>query len=125
MNAYALAVASYGNPTTALKTARAAEYDIVARITARLRHAEDGGAMSFPALVAALNDNRKLWTEFATDLASPGNNLPKELKIQLLNLAQFTMTHTSAVLAGRAKVDVLVDINTAIMRGLSGKSGAP
>lgn len=124
MNAHALAVAYYGNPTTALKTARAAEYDVIARITSRLKQALSGGALSFPALVVALNENRQLWTEFAADVATPGNDLPKQLKLQLLNLAHFTITHTAAVLEGRASAEVLVDINTAIMRGLSGKTGA-
>ena len=121
MNAHALASASYGNPTTALKTTRTAEYEIIARITARLRKAMDGGALSFPALAEAMTENRRLWTAFATDLASEGNQLPAGLKTQLLNLAQFTMNHTNAVLEGRASADVLIDINVAVMRGLSGK----
>lgn len=124
MNAHALAVASYGNPATVLKTARTAEYEVIAHITSRLRKAHDEGAMSFPALAAALTENRLLWTEFATDLAMPDNPLPEGLKVQLLNLAQFTMTHTSAVLEGRASADPLIDINNAIMRGLSGKADA-
>lgn len=121
MNAHALATGSYGNPTTALKTARTAEYEVIARITARLRKAMDGGSLSFPALAEAMTENRRLWTEFAIDLASDGNQLPAGLKTQLLNLAQFTMNHTNAVLEGRASADVLIDINVAVMRGLSGK----
>ena len=124
MNAHALAAASYGNPTTALKTARTAEYEVIARITARLRKALDGGQLSFPALAEAMTENRRLWTEFATDLAAQENKLPESLKVQLLNLAQFTLNHTNAVLEGRASADVLIDINTAIMRGLSGNAGA-
>ncbi|WP_296476171.1 flagellar biosynthesis regulator FlaF [Roseinatronobacter sp.] len=122
MNAHALAVASYGNPTTALKTARSAEYDVIARITSRLRKAIDSGSVAFPALAEAMTENRRLWTEFAIDLASSDNQLPEGLRAQLLNLAQFTMTHTNAVLEGRASADVLVEINTAIMRGLSGRA---
>lgn len=122
MNAHSMAVAAYGNPNTAQKTARSAEYEVIARITSRLRKAIDGGAPSFPALAEAMTDNRRLWTEFTSDLASAENQLPGSLKVQLLNLAQFTLTHTNAVLEGRADAGVLVDINTAIMRGLSGKA---
>lgn len=122
MNAHSMAVAAYGNPNTAQKTARSAEYDVIARITSRLRKAIDGGAQSFPALAEAMTENRLLWTEFASDLARSDNQLPDGLKVQLLNLAQFTLTHTNAVIEGRADADVLVDINTAIMRGLSGKA---
>lgn len=123
MNAHSLAATYYGNPSTALKTARSAEYDVIARVTSRIKQEIDGGAMSFPNLAMALDDNRRLWTEFAVDLASPENHLPISLKVQLLNLAQFIITHTGAIMDGQGSADVLVDINTAIMRGLSGKSG--
>jgi len=122
MNAHAMAVAAYGNPNTAQKNTRSAEYEIIARITARLRKAKDGGAMSFPELAEALTENRRLWTEFAIDINSPANGLPTALKVQLLNLAQFSISHTNAILESRGSVDVLIDINTAIMRGLSGKA---
>lgn len=122
MNAHSMAVAAYGNPNTAQKTARSAEYEVIARITSRLRRAIDGGATSFPALADAMTENRRLWTEFSSDLARSDNQLPDSLKVQLLNLAQFTLTHTNAVLEGRADASVLVEINTAIMRGLSGKA---
>lgn len=123
MNAQTMAAASYGNPATALKTARTAEYEVIANITARLRKALDGGPLTFPALAAAMTENRRLWTEFAVDLGSDENKLPDGLKTQLLSLAQFTMNHTNAVLQGHASAEVLIDINTAIMRGLSGKAG--
>ncbi len=122
MNAHSMAVAAYGNPNTAQKTGRSAEYEVIARITWRLRKAIDGGAASFPALAEAMTENRRLWTEFASDLARSENQLPDSLKVQLLNLAQFTLIHTNAVLEGRADADVLVEVNTAIMRGLSGKA---
>lgn len=121
MNAHALAVAAYGNPTKAQKTARDAEYEVVARITARLHQAHLGGALSFPALAEALAENRRLWTEFASDLASDDNHLPEGLKITLLNLAQFTLTQTDAILRGRGSAETLIEINTAILRGLAGR----
>jgi len=121
MNAHAMAAATYGNPQMAQKTARTAEYQVIARITSRLQKAVNQGSLGFPALAEAMTENRRLWTEFATDLASAENGLPEALKGQLLNLAQFTMRHTEQVLAGDARADVLIDINIAIMRGLSGK----
>lgn len=122
MNAHSLAVAAYGKPNTAQKTARSAEYEIIARITSRMRKAQAGGATSFPALAEALTENRRLWTAFVVDLAAPDNQLPMALKAQLLSLAQFTLTHTDAIVAGHASADVLIEINTAVMRGLSGKA---
>lgn len=123
MNAHAQALAAYGAPTNAQKTPRAIEYDLFAKVTARLRAAIAGGKMAFPALAAALTDNRRLWTELALDLASDGNALPTPLRAQLLGLAQFSLSHTEAVLRGEDEAEVLVDINLAIMRGLKGQEG--
>ncbi len=124
MNTHAMAVAAYGNPTKAHKTARDAEYEVVARITARLREAHLGGAFSFPALAEALTENRRLWTEFASDLSSDNNQLPDELKAQILYLARFTLTQTEAILNGRGSAETLIEINTAILRGLAGREHA-
>lgn len=124
MNAHALAAATYGNPSNVQKTARTAEYQIIARITSRLQRAHSDRANGFAALAEALTENRRLWTEFAIDLASAENTLPDALKLQLLQLADFTLRHTEAVLRTGASADVLIDINIAIMRGLAGKDDA-
>ncbi|MCC5967411.1 MAG: flagellar biosynthesis regulator FlaF [Natronohydrobacter sp.] len=124
MNAHALAAATYGNPSNAQKTARTAEYQVIARITSRLQRAHADRANGFAALAEALTENRRLWTEFAIDLASTENTLPDALKLQLLQLANFTLRHTEVVLRAGASADVLIDINIAIMRGLAGKDDA-
>lgn len=117
----ALAVTAYGNPQTANMSARSAEYQVIARITSRMQKALDKGPTGFAALADALTENRRLWTEFATDIAAPDNMLPDALKAQIMGLANFTMRHTEAVISGNASADVLIEINVAIMRGLSGK----
>lgn len=123
MNAHAKAHAAYMTPNMAYKTPRSAEYDVISRITARLRSAINAQPFVFADLAAAMQENRVLWMELATDLASSGNALPTQLRAQLLGLAQFSLRHTEAVLAGRDSAEVLVDINLAILRGLSGKAG--
>lgn len=121
MNVHALAVATYGNPQTAQKTARTAEYQVIARITSRLQNAYAQGATGFPALAEALTENRRLWVEFASDVASAENALPESLRVQILNLAQFVLRHSERVLSTSESAEVLIDINLAIMRGLSGR----
>ncbi len=123
MNVHALAQTAYGDPTTVQKSPRSAEYDVISRITARLQIAQQADRAAFPQLAEALHENRRLWVELATDLATPGNALPLALRAQLLSLAQFSLRHTEEVLAGRGSADVLVDINLAILRGLSGRDG--
>jgi flagellar protein FlaF len=57
-------------------------------------------------------------------VAQPGNCLPAALRARLFYLYQFTAQHSRAVLDGKANVEVLADINTAVMRGLRGEGGA-
>lgn len=122
MNALSQARRAYSAASAPTRTNRGTEYEAVARITARMRTAHSQGASGFAALAEALHENRKLWKIFATDVADPGNRLPQDLRARLFYLAEFTTHHTSKVLARRATVEPLLEINTAILRGL--RSGA-
>jgi flagellar biosynthesis activator protein FlaF len=93
------------------------EYDLFARITRRLTTS----SRDFAALASAIHDNRTLWTTLAADVSDPGNGLPGPLRAQLFYLAEFTAVQSRKVLDGSGSVDVLVDINTAVMRGLRGE----
>ena len=123
MNAQSLAQRAYSAASTPVRTPRSTEYEAVARITKRMKTAAAMGAAGFPALAAALYDNKKLWSIFATDVADPGNRLPAELRARIFYLAEFTMKHTSEVLSRRASVTPLLEINTAVLRGLRGEAG--
>lgn len=119
-----LARSAYLRPDIAVNNPRALEYELLAQVTTALRTAEIGGETAFPALAAALNRNLRLWSALAADVAGAKNSLPPELRARLFYLYQFTVQHSSAVLDGRAKVSVLIGINTAIMRGLRGEATA-
>lgn len=125
MSVAAHAKTTYAHHAQTLKTPRDIEYDLLARITGRIQaqlpHARGRASAD---LIAALHDNRRLWTAFAADLAGAGNAFPDELRARLFFLAEFTTRHTDQVLAGAATADVLADINTAVMRGLRGQRGA-
>ncbi|PCJ05726.1 MAG: flagellar biosynthesis regulator FlhF [Rhodobacteraceae bacterium] len=123
MNALRQAKQAYSAAKAPTRTFKNLEYDAVARITHRLVVTAGKGPDGFNALAVALTDNRKLWSIFMADIASPSNKLPQELKEHLVYLTEFTRQHTSKVLARKAGVEPLVEINTAIMRGL--RSGAP
>lgn len=120
MNALSQAQRAYSAASAPTRTTRGTEYEAVARITTRIRTAGDKGPSGFAALAQALHDNRKLWGIFAIDVADANNPLPKELKAQVLYLAEFTHHHTSKVLARQASIDPLLEVNTAILRGLRG-----
>lgn len=113
-----MAKTAYSNPGQPTRTSRGTEYELFARITHRLKAAAALDRAQFPALARALQDNRELWAALAVDVAGPGNALPPQLRAQIIYLYEFTMQHTSKVLNGTASADVLIDINTAVMRGL-------
>ncbi len=93
-------------------------------MTQALRSAWTNRATDFPALVRAVTDNTQLWSTLASDVALPGNGLPQALRARLFYLYEFTARHSRAVLDDKASVEVLADINMAVMRGLRGDGGA-
>lgn len=126
MNALEMARTAYSStsPQAApIRSARDIEYEVLGRITYRLRDAAHHKSRDYLAFVEALHDNRRLWTLLATDLADPSNSLPDQLRAQLFYLAEFTFQHSSKILAGTASADPLIDINAAVMRGLQSRSG--
>lgn len=119
MNATLLAQTAYRKQAQTIRTERGLEYDAFARITHRLALATAKRRDDIVNLAAALHDNRRLWTILATDVADPQNPLPQDLRARIVHLAQFTHRHSTQILNGDAAVQPLIDINTAIMRGLS------
>lgn len=121
-----LAQGGYGLQPVHVRPSRSVEYDLLARITHQLRDASARAdtPTGKPALVAALAENDRVWGTFALDVAEGGNGLPSALRAQLFYLYEFTLQHSRKVRDGSASAAVLVDINTAVMRGLRGDAGA-
>jgi flagellar protein FlaF len=119
VNAMHMAQKAYSAPSqNQMRTPRATEYAAFARITARLKAAATGERKNFPALAAALGENRRLWTMLAADVAGTDNGLPSALRARIFYLYEFTTQHSRQVLKGEADIGPLLEINTAIMRGL-------
>lgn len=108
-----------------VRTERGTEYAIFARVTHGMKALDESDRASFPALARAVTDNQRLWATLAEDLMSEQNLLPVSLRGQLIGLAEFVRRHSHAVLGGRASVEPLIDINTAIMKGLRGGAEEP
>jgi flagellar protein FlaF len=122
MTMHAQARSGYAGAATPIRTGRGAEYAVFARVTHRLSAVDETDKRTFPALAAAVTDNQRLWGALANDLLDDGNALPIPLRAQLVGLAEFVRKHTLRVLAGKASIAPLVDINTSIMRGLRGEA---
>ncbi len=118
-----LARAAYGQREAPVRSARAQEYDLLARCTQKMAMAWARRKDDFPQLATAITENLQLWCTLAVDVADKGNSLPAALRAQLFYLYEFTASHSRAVLANSASAEVLVDINTAVMRGLRGDGG--
>lgn len=81
--------------------------------TLRLQMLSDG-------LRAALADNEKLWATLKQDLISPSNKMPQEMRASLISLGMFVERHTGSVLSGKGELRPLINVNNAIISGLSG-----
>jgi flagellar protein FlaF len=114
---------AYARPEAPSRTPRGLEYDLLARATQKLSAAWSRRKEDFPGLVTAINNNQRLWTTLAADVAGSENGLPAPLRAQLFYLFEFTVQHSRAILDDSRSVEVLVDINTAVMRGLRGDGG--
>ena len=120
MSAEALPQNAYGEATRAIGTPRNIEYQVFSQITGQLNRASAKGR-PFSELALALHENLRLWTIIAADVTSPENGLPVPLRGQLADLSKFTRSHTQKVLRQEADAGVLIEINTAVMRGLRGQ----
>jgi len=116
----ALAENVYAQSAQWTGTPRSVEYRLFARVTRQLEAAKERSGERFSELAQAIYDNDRLWTALAADVADNGNGLPKELRAKLLYLFEFTRRHGRKVMQGAASPNILIDINTAVMRGIMG-----
>jgi flagellar protein FlaF len=107
-----------------IRTPRGAEYAVFAQVTQRLKAVGDSDPAGFSSLATAVVDNQRLWAALAEDLMGEHNRLPVPLRAQLISLAEFVRRHSLAILSGKGSAEALIDINTAIMKGLRGEAEA-
>jgi flagellar protein FlaF len=109
-----MSVSSYQKAQEITDNPRTVEHRMLARVTGMLIDAAETRGKD---LTEACFYNRKLWSIFQADLASPGNGLPDELKARLLSLSIWVQKYSGEVLTG-APVEPLIDVNRSIMEGL-------
>ena len=94
------------------------EIQLFSSITSRLKKMQDEESFISGDNAQALTENVKLWNLLMIDLLSPSNPYPLDLKSSLISLSDFTRIHTQKIFQKEGTVDVLIDINTAILNGL-------
>ncbi len=99
-----------------VSTPRNVEFQVIARITHRMKKAIKDGDRR--ALIEAMHENRILWNALAADVAMPGNALPADLRARIVYLAEFTAHQTRKVLRKEDNAVPLLEVNAAILGGL-------
>jgi flagellar protein FlaF len=102
-----------GNP-------RATEARAFMEAARRLAEAQALVAEDQEAYRKALRLNWRLWTIIQSDVSTPDNPLPPDVKANIISLSIFVDKHTLTALSepSAAKLGVLIDINRNIAAGL-------
>lgn len=111
-----MAQRAYAKTFENVSTPRSVEFQVIARITHRMKKAIQ--SRDRRALIDAMHDNRILWNTLAADVALPENALPDELRARILYLAEFTAHQTRKVLRQEDTAVPLLEVNAAILGGL-------
>ncbi len=114
-----MSVAAYQRASQNSENTKQTEYRAFAIFTRALEEAEAEGPI---AVVKAVADNRQLWLTLQIDLASTENQLPKELRAQLLSIAIWVNKYSVPAMKSEASLDPLISVNKQIMEG---RRGAP
>lgn len=116
---------AYKQVENASLTGRELEATILTRAAARLASVKYDWAAKDRAekLDESLKYNQRLWTLLQAELMDPENPLPKEVKSNLLTLSEFIDKRIFDVMAfpEPEKLDILIDINRKIAKGLRGE----
>ena len=110
---------AYQNAQTVTEDPRATEYRLFGQVTGALIDAQKKNAGGGP-LAEAIDWNRKLWRTLATDCLDDRNQLPKEVRAQIVSLSLWVSKYSKQVQRNRASLDPLINVNRTIMQGLQG-----
>ena len=119
MNIIDQAQQAYAPKTSVLRTSRSTEHQLFMEATVQLRKAAASKNTNFADFAQAIHANRAIWTHLATQVVEDDNALSDDIRARIFYLAEFTSFHSKKVLQGDAEIGPLVEINTAMMRGLS------
>ena len=113
--AYAKTAQKTGHP-------RELEAQLLMRAAAKLQAVKDGAPDVDGDVVSAIRYNRRLWLVFASSIGKPENPLPREIKQNVANLANFIINHSMRLEFDSAhaqeRLGVLININREIAAGL-------
>jgi flagellar protein FlaF len=74
--------------------------------------------------IDVLDWNRRLWMALAADCANPENELPPEVRAQIISLSMWVGRHTGAVVRREEGFEPLIELNRTMMQGLAARVAA-
>ncbi len=121
-------LALYANNQRTGNSAREVEAEALTLGANKLQHCLDNwGSEEREKLISeALKFNQRLWTIFQASLSSEENQLPKDLRLELLKLSAFVDKQIFSIMAFPApeKLPPLININLDLATGLKNKISA-
>jgi flagellar biosynthesis activator protein FlaF len=113
---------AYAKNAQATGSPRELEAQLLLRAAAKLQAIKDGTPTEQDGLISAVRYNRRLWLVFAGSIGKAENPLPREIKQNVANLANFIINHSMKIESDQAKaserVGVLININREVAAGL-------
>ncbi len=100
------------------KLARERERQVFERCLELLKAADENGAASNEA-VDALAFCRRMWATFLEDLANPENELPKELRAEIISIGLWVVRESEEIRLGKSTdFKPLIEVTSALYEGL-------
>ncbi len=115
-----MSIKAYQRAATQADSPRQLEYRAFGQVTAGLVRLQQEDA-SPTQRAEALDANRRLWGVLSADCSVPENQLPLQLRGQIIALALWVARYSSEVLRDGADVEPLIDINRTMMEGLAAR----
>lgn len=113
-----MSLSAYQRARAVAEQPRQTEHRLMTEITREMIEARSVGASAL-VLMPALHRNREVWSAFSAVCGATGNQLPDGLRAGIISLALWVDRHTSDVAGGRESIDQLIDVNLAVIDGLS------
>ncbi|WP_297696423.1 flagellar biosynthesis regulator FlaF [Phenylobacterium sp.] len=119
-----MSVQAYQQASQRAESPRDIEYRLFGQVTRALMDAAETPQHAIGARMDALDWNRRLWSVLAADCANPRNELPAQLRANIISLSLWVNRHTSAIMRNEAEFGPLIDVNKMIMQGLQPRAEA-
>ncbi|HEY0281454.1 MAG TPA: flagellar biosynthesis regulator FlaF [Rhizomicrobium sp.] len=110
---------AYQNALRIAEEPRQTEYRLFGQVTGALINAQKVHASGGP-LVETIDWNRRVWRTLAADCLDETNQLPKDVRAQIVSLSLWVTKYSKEVTRQGAPLDPLITINRTIMEGLRG-----